>query len=77
MTNRMLTRWDAAVRKRRAAILRLISKFKLAKGKTKAKRRSNINNAMHYGVMDRHQLHWHKINGVWFLNSVRSRRLRC
>ena len=72
MTNRMLTRWDAAVKKRRAAILRLISKFKLAKGKTK----DNINNAMHYGVMDRHQLHWHKINGVCVLNSVRSRRLR-
>mgnify|MGYP006268439499 CR=1 FL=1 len=76
MTNRMLTKWDRAVKRRREAIVRLISKIKLAKGKTRDKRRANLNNAMHYGVMDRHQLHWHKIDGVWYLNAVRTRRLR-
>jgi hypothetical protein len=76
MTRSKLTQWDAAVKKRRDAIIRLLSKIRLAKGKIRAKRRANLNNAMHYGVMNKHQSHWHKINGIWFLNSVRTRRLR-
>lgn len=69
-----LSAWDAAVKKRRAGIVRALRLLKTAKDKKKVK--ASINDMMLYGVMDRHQRHWHKISGVWFLDTVRSRRAR-
>jgi hypothetical protein len=68
--------WNAAVKKRRAAILRLLAEFKKASGATRIKRKANLANAIHYGVMNRHRHHWHKINGRWYLNIVTTKRLR-
>jgi hypothetical protein len=71
-----LAAWNTAVRKRRAAILRLLAKIKKASGSTRVKRTANLANAIHYGVMNRHRHHWHKINGQWYLNIVTTKRLR-
>jgi hypothetical protein len=71
----VLATWDAAAKKRRAAIVRLLARIKRAKGATKLKRKRNLANAVHYGIMDRHRQHWHKINGVWYKDVVRSSRL--
>ena len=72
----VLSNWNAAVKKRRAAIVALLAKIKRAKGPVKLKRKRNLANAVHYGVMDRHRQHWHKINGVWYKDVVRSNRLK-
>jgi hypothetical protein len=71
-----LAAWNAAVRKRRAAILRLLAKIKKASGATRTRRKANLANAMYYGVMNRHRHHWHKIDGRWYLNIVTTKRLR-
>lgn len=71
-----LAAWNAAVRKRRAAILRLLAKIKKASGATRVKRKANLANALYYGVMNRHRHHWHKIDGQWYLNIVSTKRLR-
>jgi hypothetical protein len=72
----VLASWDAAAKKRRAAIVRLLARIKKARGATKLKRKADLADAVHYGIMDRHRQHWHKINGVWYKDVVRSNRLR-
>jgi hypothetical protein len=75
MTTR-LTSWDRAVKKRRAALVRALHALRRLSGPGRRRLSRSVNNMMYYGVMDRHQRHWHKIDGVWTLDSVRSRRLR-
>jgi hypothetical protein len=72
----ILASWDAAAKRRRAAIVRLLSKIKRAQGATKLKRKADLADAVHYGIMDRHRQHWHKINGQWYKDTVRSARLK-
>jgi hypothetical protein len=72
----ILASWDAAAKRRRAAIVRLLSKIKRTKGATKLKRKADLADAVHYGIMDRHRQHWHKINGQWYKDVVRSARLK-
>jgi len=72
----VLASWDAAAKKRRAAIVRLLARIGKARGATKLKRKADLADAVHYGIMDRHRQHWHKINGVWYKDVVRSNRLR-
>jgi hypothetical protein len=72
----ILASWDAAAKRRRAAIVRLLSKIKRTKGATKLKRKADLADAVHYGIMDRHRQHWHKINGQWYKDIVRSARLK-
>ena len=72
----ILASWDAAAKKRRAAIVRLLARIKKARGATKLKRKADLADAVHYGIMDRHRQHWHKINGVWYKDVVRSARLK-
>jgi hypothetical protein len=71
-----LASWDAAVKRRRAAIVRLLGRIKRARGATKLKRKADLADAVHYGIMDRHRQHWHKINGQWYKDVVRSSRLK-
>jgi hypothetical protein len=71
----ILTKWDIAVKKRRAAIVRLLSKIRKAKGATRLKRKADLADCVYYGVMDRHRQHWHKISGVWYKDTVRSKKL--
>lgn len=70
-----LATWNDAVKKRRAAIVRLLASIKKTSGSKRVKRKSNLANAMHYGVLNRHKHHWHKINGQWYLNIVKTKRL--
>jgi hypothetical protein len=72
----ILASWDAAAKRRRAAIVRLLSKIKRTKGATKLKRKADLADAVHYGIMDLHRQHWHKINGQWYKDVVRSARLK-
>ena len=72
----ILASWDAAAKKRRAAIVRLLGRIKKARGATKLKRKADLADAVHYGIMDRPRQHWHKINGVWYKDVVRSNRLK-
>ena len=72
----VLASWDAAAKRRRAAIVRLLGRIKKARGATKLKRKADLADAVHYGIMDCHRQHWHKINGVWYKDVVRSNRLR-
>jgi hypothetical protein len=72
----VLTKWEAAAKKRRAAIVRLLAKIRKSKGSVRRKRKSDLADAVYYGVMDRHRQHWHKINGVWYKDVVRSKRLK-
>jgi hypothetical protein len=73
MTTR-LSIWEKAVARRRAAIRQAMRK--MAKTRTKsAKLRiiRDLNNMMYYGIMNKHQQHWHKINGIWRKNTIRTR----
>jgi hypothetical protein len=72
----VLAKWDAAVRRRRAAIVRLLAKIKKSSGIVRVKRKTDLADAVHYGIMDRHRQHWHKINGVWYKNTIRSKQLK-
>jgi hypothetical protein len=72
----VLAKWDAAVRKRRAAIVRLLAKIKKSRGTIRLKRKTDLADAVHYGIMDRHRQHWHKINGVWYKDTIRSKKLK-
>ena len=67
--------WETAVKKRRAAILRTLRKIQRLRGPAKKRAIASLNDMMYYGVMDRHQKHWHKIDGVWYCDTVRTRRL--
>lgn len=57
--------WEKAVKKRRAAILRAI--------RTRANKKL-IDDMMYYGIMNKHKQHWHKIDGVWYLDVIKSSR---
>ncbi|NBX51741.1 hypothetical protein EBT25_17840 [bacterium] len=71
------TLWEQAVKKRRAAIQRALRALrKMRSGLAKRRATREITDMMYYGVMDRHKRHWHKIDGVWYLDSVRTRRLK-
>lgn len=59
------TTWEKAVKKRRAAILRAI--------RTRANQKF-IDDMMYYSVMNKHKKHWHKIDGVWYLDIIKSSR---
>ena len=65
------------MKKRREAIQRALRRIRrLRPGPAKRKAVSALHDMMFYGVMDRHKHHWHKIDGVWCLDSVRTHRLR-
>jgi hypothetical protein len=69
--------WETAVKKRRAGILRALRKIhKLRPGPAKKRAIASLHDMIYYGIMDRHQKHWHKIDGVWYCDTVRTRRLR-
>jgi hypothetical protein len=71
------TQWERAVKKRREAIQRALRRIsRMRPGLAKRRAISEVHDMMYYGVMDRHKRHWHKIDGVWTLDSIRSRRLR-
>lgn len=71
------TLWERAVKKRREAIQRAIRAIhKMRTGPAKRRAMREVIDMMYYGVMDRHRRHWHKIDGVWVLDSVRTRRLK-
>lgn len=75
MVSRFLL-WDRAVKKRRAAIQRALRKISLMRpGLAKRRALREVDDMMYYGVMDRHKRHWHKIDGIWTLDSIRSKRL--
>jgi len=70
-----LSAWETAVRKRRAAIQRAMRLLKSTRSVTMKKRlAADLANMMYYGIMNRHKQHWHKINGIWYKNSVRTKR---
>ena len=69
--------WERAVKKRRAAIQRTLSKIsKIRAGPAKRKCMMSLYDMMYYGIMDKHRRHWHKIDGVWYRDTVKARRLR-
>ena len=71
------TLWEQAVKKRREAIQRTLRKIRrMRSGLAKRRALREVDDMMYYGVMDRHKRHWHKIDGVWFMDSVRTRQLR-
>jgi hypothetical protein len=71
-----LAAWNNAVKKRRAGILRILAKIKKTSGATRMKRKANLANAIHYGIMNSHRHHWHKIDGKWYLDIITTKRLR-
>ena len=71
----ILSKWDIAVKKRRAAIVRLLARIRKTKGANRLKRKADLADCVYYGVMDRHRQHWHKISGVWYKDTVRSKKL--
>lgn len=72
-----LKQWEQAVKKRKNAIMRTLRKItKLRPGPLKRRATADLHDMMLYGVMDRHKHHWHKTEGTWFLDSVRSKKLR-
>jgi hypothetical protein len=74
MPSQRLAKWEAAVKRRRAGILRALRKLKsLRPGPIRAKVEASLLNMELYGIMNRHQQHWHKINGRWYKNSIRTR----
>ena len=76
MVSRLMM-WERAVKKRREAIQRALRKIsRLRPGPTKRKCMMDLYDMMYYGIMDRHRRHWHKINGVWYRDTVKARRLR-
>ena len=60
-----LKTWEARVKKRRSAIMRAI--------RTRANQKY-IDDMMYYGIMNSHKKHWHKIDGVWYLDVIKSSR---
>lgn len=72
-----LRQWEQAVKNRKTAIMRTLRKLsKLKPGPMKRRATADLHDMMLYGVMDRHKHHWHKIEGTWFLDSVKSKKLR-
>ena len=70
-----LSQWEVAVKKRRAGILRALRTLKTLHNKTRRARiKSSLDDMMLYGIMNRHRQHWHKINGHWYRNTVRTLR---
>ena len=69
--------WEKAVARRRAAIRKAARNISKARSKAARVRRiRNMNNMMYYGVMNKHQQHWHKIDGIWRKNIIRTRSRR-
>ena len=65
--------WERRVAMRRSAIHRVINQMKQTKSKIrKHKLRSSLHDMMYYGIMDKHKKHWHKINGNWYLDIIKS-----
>ena len=72
-----LTLWEKAVARRRAAIRTVARKMAKTRSKTvRLRYLRDLNNMIYYGVMNKHQQHWHKINGIWRKNTVRTRSCR-
>jgi hypothetical protein len=74
MVDRRLARWEAAVKKRRAGILRALRQLKsLRPGPRRDKVLASLLDMELYGIMDRHREHWHKIDGRWYKNIIRTK----
>jgi hypothetical protein len=72
--SRRLAIWEAAVARRRAGIMRALAKLRRARGvQRRARLEANLLNMEHYGIMNRHRQHWHKINGQWYKNIISAR----
>ena len=66
--------WEKAVARRRAAIRTAARKMAKTRSKiTRLRYLRDLNNMMYYGIMNKHQQHWHKINGIWRKNTIRTR----
>lgn len=70
-----LNQWERCVAARRSAILKTLRQMNKTKSRIrKQKLKSSIHDMMYYGVMDKHKKHWHKINGNWYLDTIKSSR---